>query len=152
MARRSDAMTAASGGATQLARDVVRTLPLYDPHASACAVDVGDNVNLWGAPPAALRALSSVDSNALSRYPSLYSLPLHDAVLRYLRLDDVTGVGVVTGCGSDDVLDAAIRAFGTAGDEIAFPAPTFAMIPIFAQLNGLVPAPVPMTEAFDVDP
>ena len=145
-------MIATGSSATLLVRDTVRTLPLYDPRATACAVDVGDNVNLWGAPPAALRALSSLDPTSISRYPSLYALPLRDAVLRYLGLGNVNGVDVVTGCGSDDVLDAAMRAFGNPGDEIAYPAPSFAMIPIFARLNGLVPAPIPLTDAFDVDP
>lgn len=135
-----------------LARAAVRALPLYDPQAETCTVDVGDNINLWGAPPAALRALAVAASSAFSHYPSLYSAPLRDAVLRYLQLGDTSEVGVITGCGSDDVLDAAMRAFGDAGDEIVFPAPTFAMIPIFARLNGLVPVPIPMTDGYDVDP
>ena len=78
--------------------------------------------------------------------------PLRDAVLRYLGLSAASGVDVVTGCGSDDVLDATMRAFGEPGDEIAFAAPTFSMIPIFARLNGLVPVAVPMTANYDVDP
>jgi histidinol-phosphate aminotransferase len=136
----------------RLACAAVQRLPLYDPHDVACTVDVGDNINLWGAPPSVSRALSGAKSSLLSGYPSLYSAPLREAVLRYLGLADARGIDVVTGCGSDDVLDAAIRAFGEAGEEIAFPAPTFAMIPILAGLNGLVPVPIPMTEDYDVDP
>jgi len=133
------------------ARADVRGVPLYDPDQTVCAVDVGDNVNLWGAPPAALRAIANADVASVSRYPSVYSMPLRDAVLRYLGLATTNGIGIVTGCGSDDVLDATIRAFGEPGDAIAFPAPTFAMIPIFARLNGLVPVAIPMTNDFDVD-
>jgi histidinol-phosphate aminotransferase len=136
----------------QLARGEVRVLPRYTPDATACAVDVSDNVNLWGTPPAALRALADAPALALSRYPSLYSTLLRDAVLRYVGLAHASEIGVVTGCGSDDVLDAAMRAFGNAGDEIVFAAPTFAMIPIFGRLNGLVPFAVPMSEGFGVDP
>jgi histidinol-phosphate aminotransferase len=58
---------------------------------------------------------------------------------------------VVTGCGSDDVLDSAIRAFAEPGDAIAYPDPSFAMIPIFARMNGLRPIPVPLTESLDAD-
>ncbi|MFL5619689.1 MAG: pyridoxal phosphate-dependent aminotransferase [Gemmatimonadaceae bacterium] len=130
----------------------VRGLPLYAPDVAACAVDVSENVNLWGSPPASLRGLASVPVERVSRYPSLYSTPLRDAVLRYLGLASTSGIGLVTGCGSDDVLDAAIRAFGEAGDEVAFVAPTFVMIPIFTRLNGLVPAPVPMGPNYEVDP
>ncbi|MDB4882969.1 MAG: histidinol-phosphate aminotransferase [Gemmatimonadetes bacterium] len=136
----------------RLARAAVRALPLYAPDVTPCAVDVSDNINLWGTPPAALRALASAPPAQLSRYPSLYSTPLRDAVLRYVGLSNASGIGVVTGCGSDDVLDAAMRAFGEAGDEIVFAAPTFSMIPIFGRLNGMVPVGLPMTSAYDADP
>ena len=133
-------------------RAAVRGLPLYAPDVAASAVDVSENVNLWGSPPASLRALASAPAERVSRYPSLYSIPLREAVLRYLGLSSASGIGLVTGCGSDDVLDAAIRAFGEPGDEVAFAAPTFVMIPIFTRLNGLVPAAVPMGPSYEVDP
>jgi histidinol-phosphate aminotransferase len=133
-------------------RAAVRGLPLYAPDVAASTVDVSENVNLWGSPPAALRALAAAPPERVNRYPSLYSTPLHDAVLDYLGLSGASGVGLVTGCGSDDVLDAAIRAFGEPGDEVAFAAPTFVMIPIFTRLNGLVPAVVPMGPSYEVDP
>ncbi|MEO8560448.1 MAG: histidinol-phosphate transaminase [bacterium] len=135
-----------------LARAQVRGLPRYSPDVAACAVDVSDNINLWGTPPAAVRALADAPTAMLSRYPSLYSTPLRDAVLRYVGLAGVADVGVVTGCGSDDVLDAAMRAFGDAGDEMVFASPTFAMLPIFGRLNGMVPVAVPMTEGYETDP
>jgi histidinol-phosphate aminotransferase len=145
-------MIADTSGIETLARAQVRTLPLYAPDVTACAVDVSDNFNLWGMPPAARRALAEAPAAAISRYPSLYSTPLRDAVLRYLGLSGASGIGVVTGCGSDDVLDATMRAFGDAGDEIVFAAPTFSMIPVFARLSGLVPISLPMSPTFDADP
>lgn len=138
-------------GAAPLPRGEVRPLPLYEPDATACPVDVSDNVNLWGSPPASLAALARGSADRVSRYPSLYASSLREAVLAYLGLPS-TQVGVVTGCGSDDVLDAIMRAFGAPGDEIAFVAPTFVMIPIFARLNGLVPVAIPMGAAYEVDP
>jgi len=136
---------------TTLARRGVRALPRYAPDVTPCAVDVSDNVNLWGAPPAALRALTTT-AMAASRYPSVYATPLRDAVLRYLGFSPGTGVDVVSACGSDDVLDATMRAFGEPGDEIVFAEPTFTMIPVLARLNGLVPVAVPMTSDYAVDP
>jgi histidinol-phosphate aminotransferase len=137
--------------AQSLARDAVRALPLYAPDVADCSVDVSDNTNLWGAPPAVLRALRDAPTSALTRYPSLYSTPLRDAILRYAKLDGAAGAGVVTGCGSDDVIDATMRAFGAAGDRIAFSVPTFSMIPTFARLNGLEPVVIPLTSTYDVD-
>jgi len=137
--------------ARALARAEVRGLPLYAPDAAECVVDVSDNTNLWGASPAARRALADAPVTALTRYPSLYSTPLRSAVLRHVALERASGVGVVTGCGSDDVIDSAMRAFGSAGDRIAFSVPTFSMIPTFARLNGLDPVSIPLTARFDVD-
>ena len=139
------------GEAAPLPRAAVRGLPLYDPDTADCAIDVSDNVNLWGSPPASLAAIAHGPADRVSRYPSLYAPSLRDAALAYLGLSSKQ-VGVVTGCGSDDVLDATMRAFGEPGDEIAFAAPTFVMIPIFARLNGLVSVPVPMGPAYEVDP
>ena len=134
-----------------LARREVQGLPRYAPDVTPCAVDVSDNVNLWGTPPAALRALTTTAMSA-SRYPSIYATPLRDAVLRYVGVSADRGIDVVSACGSDDVLDATMRAFGAPGDEIVFAAPTFAMIPILARLNGLVPVGVPMAGNYEVDP
>jgi histidinol-phosphate aminotransferase len=144
-------MSAETMTARSLARDAVRTLPLYAPDLAECAVDVSDNTNLWGASPAARRALADAPVSALARYPSLYSTPLRTAVLRYAGLERASGIGVVTGCGSDDVIDSTMRAFGAPGDRIAFSAPSFSMIPTFARLNGLEPVAIPLTARYDVD-
>jgi histidinol-phosphate aminotransferase len=63
----------------------------------------------------------------------------------------VPAEAIVTGCGSDDVLDAAIRAFGTPGARIAFPDPTFSMISVLARVNGLEPVPVPLGADLDAN-
>ena len=134
-----------------LARSVVRALPRLASDLPSCAVDLSDNTNLWGAPPAALRVLRQAGMEALSRYPSVYSEPLHEAILRYVDLSGPGRAGVVTGCGSDDVIDSTMRAFGAPGDRIVFSTPTFSMIPLLARLNGLDPVAIPLTNAFDVD-
>ena len=134
-----------------LARAEVRALAAYAPDVAECAIDVSDNTNLWGAAPAALRALAAVQPATVARYPALYAGALAPAILRYLRLDSASDLRVVTGCGSDDVLDAAMRAFGPVGSRLAFSAQTFSMIPAFARLNGIEPVAIPLTDSFDVD-
>jgi histidinol-phosphate aminotransferase len=57
----------------------------------------------------------------------------------------------VTGCGSDDVLDSAIRAFAEPGERLALADPSFAMVPIFGQMNALNVAKVPLTPTFDIE-
>ena len=132
-----------------LARAEMAHVPLYDPDQMECAVDLSDNTNLWGMPPAAERALRETPMGSGSRYPTLYGHPLKDAIRDYLGVADVA---VVSGCGSDDVLDCAMRAFGTPGkDAVAFAEPTFTMIPTFARLNGLETRAMPLADDWSVD-
>lgn len=144
-------MSADTVDVTELARADVRSLALYAPAPAGDALDLSDSINLWGTPPAALRAIVESPRELVSRYPSPRSESLVPALLRYLGIGSTAGVSAVTGCGSDDVLDAAMRAFGVTGDRIAFSSPTFSMIPLFARLNGLVPLPIPFRDDFDLD-
>ncbi len=113
------------------------------------AIDLSDNTNQWGVAPAALAALQEGwTTRAVSEYPSLYSDRLAAAAGAYVGVDAST---VVCGCGSDDLLDAAMRALAQPGERIAHPAPSFAMIPVFARTNGLVPVGVPLRPDGDVD-
>jgi histidinol-phosphate aminotransferase len=147
-AQRADSLTPAPFAPDDLARPEIRGLPLYTPDQSTtrCPVDVSDNTNLWGMPPAALRALRDTPASDVARYPSLYSATLKDALRAYVGVESA---GIVTGCGSDDVLDAAMRAFGAPGDAIAFSAPTFSMIPTFARVNGLESVAIPLRDSAD---
>jgi histidinol-phosphate aminotransferase len=131
-----------------LARASYREIALYAPERAPCAVDLSDNTNTWGVPPAAERELRDAALSSMTRYPNLSAASLKEALAGYLGTKPLN---IVTGCGSDDVLDSAIRAFAEPGDRIAYPDPSFAMIPIFARLNGLSPVPVPLTESLDVD-
>jgi len=121
---------------------------LYAPNREPCAVDLSDNTNLWGVPPAAQRTLREAGGAAVTRYPALYAAELKRALAAYVGAG---AANVVTGCGSDDVLDSAIRAFAEPGEAIACPDPSFAMIPIFARMNGVVPVPVPLAPDHGVD-
>ena len=139
-------MTARALRAIDLARSSYREITLYSPDRTPCAVDLSDNTNLWGPPPAAeaeLRAAASI-----TRYPSVYAGDLKRALGAYAGVEPET---LVTGCGSDDVLDSAIRAFAEPDGRLAFPEPSFAMMPIFARMNGLEPVTVPLLPDFDID-
>jgi len=141
-------MIASSSNALDVARDAYRNISLYSPNRTPAAIDLSDNTNLWGIPPVAAATIREAATAAVTRYPALYVTDVKRAIADYL---DVTPDMVVTGCGSDDVLDSAIRAFGNPGDTVACPDPSFAMIPIFARMNGLNPVLVPLTPTFDVD-
>jgi histidinol-phosphate aminotransferase len=123
-----------------IARAQYASLTLYDPKRDPVDLDLTDNTNLWGMPPAAERTLREVSVQAVTRYPSLYCTELKVA------LGDHLGVSpdmLVTGCGSDDVLDCTMRAFGEPGQLVAVSEPSFLMVPVFARLNSLECVAVP---------
>jgi len=152
--RRSDVPAPVPAPVRVAARAAYEQIPLYSPgpaDAVPCAIDVSDNTNLWGAPPAALSALRASPDDAVTRYPALYGATLKAAIARYAGARESE---IVTGCGSDDVLDSAMRAFGEPGDVVAHPVPSFSMIPVFARMSGLEPVGIPLLGAsrdYDVD-
>ncbi len=130
-------------------RPVLATVPLYAPDPTPAFLDLSDNVNLWGVPPAAASALGEPLTAQPSVYPRSNPTELRAALARYAG---VTAAEVITGCGSDDVIDGALRAFAAPGEKVAYSAPSFSMLVTFARVNGLEPAPVPFREGGDIDP
>jgi histidinol-phosphate aminotransferase len=102
-----------------------------EPEAEIVALD--DNTNLFGIPPAAAAALAGSVGNA-PRYPEAHADALRSALADYAGASPEE---IVTGCGSDDVLDLAFRALAEPGDLVAWPAPTFSMVAEFARHNRL---------------
>jgi histidinol-phosphate aminotransferase len=132
-----------------LARATIRDVVPYPTERIPCEADLSDNTNLFGAPPAAMRELATSGRDEITRYPGLYTRRLREALAEYAG---VRPEEIVTGCGSDDVIDSAIRAFAEPGESLAYSDPTFSMIPVFAKVNGIVPVPVPFTPSLDIDP
>ena len=133
---------------SDLARESYRGITLYSAVGGQCTFDLSDNTNLWGAPPAALRALATVRATEVTRYPVAFEPALRNAVADYAG---VSPDMIACGCGSDDVLDSAIRAFAEAGELLCLPDPSFSMIPVFARTNGLRPIAIPLTRWLDAD-
>jgi len=131
-----------------LARESYHDIALYSAPRGPFSVDLSDNTNLWGAPPAALRALAEVTHEDVTRYPVAYEPALATALADYVG---VSADMIACGCGSDDVLDSAIRAFAEPGEVLCLPDPSFSMIRVFARANGLSPVSIPLTRSFDVD-
>jgi histidinol-phosphate aminotransferase len=132
-------------------RPDLASIPLYAPSDLAdVTLDLRDNVNLWGTPPAALAALQSATTELLRDYPRVGAGALTAAIAETVG---VAREQVVAGCGSDDVLDACIRALAADGTTLAHADPSFSMIPTFSRLNRVAPVGVPLRAdgAMDVD-
>lgn len=113
----------------------------YEPGRRPVRIDLSDNTNQAGVPPSVRRLLEGAASSLVTRYPSVYGADLKRALATFAGVPEDA---IVTGCGSDDVLDSAVRAFTEPGDRLAYPWPTFSMLPHLALMNGLEPAPVPL--------
>ncbi len=129
-------------------RPALRDLAPYAASDAGAAVNLSDNTNLWGPPPAAVSAMRALTGGALAAYPVISPTALYDQLAAYAG---VTPDMIVAGCGSDDLIDCAMRAFAEPGDTIAFPTPTFSMVPAFASINQLLVHAVPYRADLDVD-
>ncbi len=133
---------------SNLVRELLRHTRPYTATDAGGAVDLSDNTSLWGPPPAAAEALRSLDAAALARYPAIPPAALNRALASYAGVSDDM---IVAGCGSDDLIDCAMRTFAQPGDTIAFAVPTFSMVPTFAAINGLRTHAVPFSPDLDLD-
>lgn len=129
-------------------REGYRDLRVYRTEAGPVEIDLSDNTNLFGAAPAALAAMADWARVAPSRYPSAGTGPLREGLARWLgvRPDNIVG-----GCGSNDVLDASMRALAEPGWRLAYAAPTFVMTSHFAAANSLTPVAVPVLSTGEPD-
>ncbi|WP_224361006.1 pyridoxal phosphate-dependent aminotransferase [Hyalangium versicolor] len=123
-------------------------ISLYSPPSVHCRVDLSDNTNLFGMPPAAERVLREVSTSVVSRYPQTYAPELKKTLASYTGFD---ASWITTGCGSDDLIDCTLRAFLEPGERIAVPDPSFSMLAYFAKVNGLQFVPVRLRPDFDID-
>jgi histidinol-phosphate aminotransferase len=144
----ADAEIGAVSASLRMARETLRDVIAYPSERVACAIDLSDNTNIFGAPPSAVRLWSAFDSEELTRYPGLQTVALRAALAEY---SGVVPNELVTACGSDDVIDCAVRAFAEPGEALAYSDPTFTMIPVFGRVNGLTPVPVPFRLDWDID-
>jgi histidinol-phosphate aminotransferase len=123
-------------------------ISLYSPPTVQCRVDLSDNTNLFGLPPAAEQALRDFTPSLITRYPVSYAPELKKALSAYSGFEPSW---LTTGCGSDDLIDCALRAFLEPGEKIAVPEPSFSMMSYFAKVNGLQYTPVPLRLDFEID-
>lgn len=121
------------------ARPGYGALTVYRQEAGPVEFDLSDNTNLFGSAPSALASVAAWAGRSPARYPSLAGGALRAAIAGWQGVADDEVVG---GCGSNDILDAVMRAFGEPGFRLAYPSPTFVMTPHFAAANSLVPVAV----------
>ena len=101
--------------------------------ASAAPLNLSNNTSLFEPNPAFAQALQTFPPEQLAAYPSLDSRRLREAAATAHSLRPEM---VVTGNGSNDLLDLAMRAFCEPGERVAWHPPSFEMVPVFARAAG----------------
>ena len=129
-------------------RDAYRDIELYDPKRTPCATDLSDNTNLFGVAPTVRQLFAEMPARLVTRYPSVFAEGLKQLLA---RKHGVSAANITTGCGSDDVIDSALRAFCEPNDRVAYPVPTFGVVRTFARMNAAAPAEVPYNAEFTFD-
>ena len=143
----------AAGAGTSLDRVAFRGayagIELYEPGRVPTAVELSDNTNLWGMHPLVAELFAALPADAVTRYPTVWARRLKEAAAAAFG---VAPENVATGCGSDDLIDSAVRAFCEPGQAVAFPEPTFGVVTTFARMNAARPVAVPLGADFALDP
>jgi histidinol-phosphate aminotransferase len=116
---------------------------------TAAPLNLSNNTSTFEPNPAWAEALASFPPERLAAYPSLDSERFREAAA---RAHGCKPAQVVTGNGSNDLIDLAIRAFCEPGDRVAWHPPSFEMIAVFARAAGCAVHGVPLRQpGFQLD-
>jgi histidinol-phosphate aminotransferase len=79
-------------------------------------------------------AIRRVVARGLRRYPQPQADEVRRVIAGRLGIDPA---GVVVGNGADELLRLAFTAFAEPGDRVAYPWPTYSLLPVLARVQGL---------------
>lgn len=103
-------------------------------------IKLASNENPYGPSPRVLKAIADA-AKKVNRYPDGSCFELRQALAKKLR---VKPDQLVFGCGSDEVIVLAIRAFVEPGDEVVMAKPSFLVYSLASSLAGATLVEVPL--------
>lgn len=129
-------------------RPDLESLPAYVPGArNERAIKLSSNECAEEPLPSVQEAMSRALAT-MNRYPDMGAVELRAALARHLGVDEAQ---VAVGTGSSALCQQLVTAAAGPGDEVVFPWRSFEAYPIFAQIAGATPVPVPLTTDHRVD-
>ncbi len=137
-----------SGQRVSPGRASLRDVKLYDPMRAPARIDLSANTNLYPEDPGIRSAIAGASPRRIAQYPDVYTSELMRAIADH---HGVAPENVVTGCGSDDLIDSAMRAFADPGSTVVYPDPTFGMVRIFTGMNAAIARPIPLRHDLTLD-
>lgn len=116
-------------------------IPAYVPGTSdPDALKLSSNEAPEGPLPSAVAAMEAAARGA-NRYPDMASTSLRQALARHLGVEMEN---VTVGCGSSALCQQLVQATSRAENNVIFPWRSFEAYPIFCQVVGAQPRPVPL--------
>jgi histidinol-phosphate aminotransferase len=99
--------------------------------------------------PKVLQAIKDAATDALRLYPSPTAAPAREAIARHFDLDPSQ---VVLGNGGDEMIEMCFRAFAGAGDNVAYPTPTYPLFEPLSRIHEARPSTHPTEEFSELPP
>lgn len=132
-----------------LTRQEIRTLKPYQVERVQWRIKLNANENPYPLPEELQAKIAeSVKELCFNRYPDSYSLELREALAAELGVDPDD---LIVGNGSNELIQMILTAFGGEKRRIFFPAPSYAMYKIMANIQECVPLEVPLGITWDLD-
>ena len=98
-------------------------------------IKLNTNENPYDPSPRAMRALAEIQAEQLRRYPDPLGNPFRDAAA---EIFGVTREHVICGNGMDDILNMTVRAFSGPEATLVYPAPTYTLYAVLANIQASV--------------
>ncbi|HSR95180.1 MAG TPA: histidinol-phosphate transaminase [Solirubrobacterales bacterium] len=99
--------------------------------------------------PKVIQAIKEAADESLRLYPSPTAAPARQAIGRHYGLDPSH---VLVGNGGDELIELCFRAFAGAGDEVAFPTPTYPLFEPLCRLHEAVASTHPIELPWELPP
>jgi len=99
--------------------------------------------------PRVLEAIKRAAYDSLRLYPSPTAQPAREAIARHFGMDPSC---VLVGNGGDELIELCFRAFAGAGDEVAFPTPTYPLLEPLCRIHEAVASRHPIEMPWELPP
>jgi histidinol-phosphate aminotransferase len=134
----------------RLVRPEILALDAYAVPEASGMVKLDAMENPYPLPPALRRELAErLAALELNRYPEPNPLALRQLIAQTMHVP--SGMDVLLGNGSDDLIQIITLALAKPGAALMYPSPTFVMYGMNAALSGMRAAPVALREDFSFD-
>lgn len=126
--------------------EIRQLVPYQSKYLPECVkLDANENPFPW---PAEMRRQLSSEKMVFNRYPDGLAKDLKKAIAKYTGIQPE---GVLTGNGSDELIQLILLTFGGLGKELIIHPPTFSMYQIAARLTDTKVVQIPLLKGLELD-